>query len=240
MEGTLGKFDPAQDLEILPVGRKVSVGPKESAIRLYISGKHRLNLVVRYSLSLSTNKRYLAVENSEFKVFPVDDDANARFGPVIAFDYRRDPTSKEVPSAHLNIDSNNESVLFMLAEAGNSRRIRNRREKARKKLVKDPTATSEHGSERDIHIPVGGARFRPCLEDVLEMLIIEFGVDHSGDNWRETLARGRRKWREHQLAAAVNDNPEGAAHYLRELGFTVEWTHDSELPAPNYAKLGRF
>jgi hypothetical protein len=39
---------------------------------------------------------------------------------------------------------------------------------------------------RELHFPVGGPRFRPCLEDVLEMLVVELGVDCSADA-REAL-----------------------------------------------------
>lgn len=239
LDNTLGELG-SQDLEVIRARKKVSIGPSSTAIPLTVEGKHRLNLVVRYSLTLSTNKSFLAVDHSEFKVFPVDDDPGSSFGPLVAFDYRRDPASKDVPTAHLNLDTSNSSILYMLAESGNSRRIRNRREKALKNLRKDSDFGSEHGSERDVHIPVGGARFRPCLEDVLEMLIVEFGVDHSGGSWREALARGRRRWREHQLRAAVNDNPGVAAQQLRNLGFTVIWDDDGEHPTPNLSKLGRF
>lgn len=180
------------------------------------------------------------MENSEFKVFPVNDESTAQFGPVIAFDYRRQPVSREVPSAHLNIDSNNESILYMLAESGNSRRVRSRRAKAQKRSGKDQSVVTEHGSERDVHVPVGGARFRPCLEDVLEMLIVEFGVDHSHGDWRGALAQGRRRWRQHQLRAAINDNPDVAIHQLRELGFSVQWNAEGDPPSANHEKLGRF
>jgi hypothetical protein len=40
----------------------------------------------------------------------------------------------------------------------------------------------------DLHFPVGGSRFRPSLEDVLDMLVRELGVDHE-PGWRDALAR---------------------------------------------------
>lgn len=72
------------------------------------------------------------------------------------------------------------------------------------------------------------------------MLIHEFGIDHSRDTWKQALAAGRRRWREHQLHAAVNDNPSIAADKLRELGYSVEWPTSDAEPASNTAKLERF
>lgn len=178
------------------------------------------------------------MDHSEFKVFPLDHSSSTSFGPLVAFDYRKTPTSRDVPTAHLNLDTSNSSILYMLAESGNTRRVRNRREKARRSA--QAGAGNEHGSERDVHIPVGGARFRPCLEDVLEMLIVEFGIDHSRDSWRAALAQGRRRWREHQLRAAINDNPRTAVDHLREMGYTVSWDRHTAQPDPDLGKLGRF
>ncbi|MDQ1286067.1 MAG: hypothetical protein QG663_1493, partial [Thermodesulfobacteriota bacterium] len=56
--------------------------------------------------------------------------------------------------------------------------------------TKDPTDFSS------VHIPIGGTRFRPCIEDVLQMLISEFGVDRIDQTWREALDKGRTRWRQ--------------------------------------------
>ena len=72
------------------------------------------------------------------------------------------------------------------------------------------------------------------------MLIVEFGVDCAEKDWRQVLAEGRRRWREHQLLAAINDNPPLAANKLRELGFTVEWAGSGKPPESDIEKLQRF
>ena len=40
----------------------------------------------------------------------------------------------------------------------------------------------------DLHIPLGGPRYRPCLEDLLEFLIVEFGLDKKIDRARPASA----------------------------------------------------
>lgn len=65
-----------------------------------------------------------------------------------------------------------------------------------------------------------GIAFRPCLEDVLQMLILEFGLDTKPD-WLAAVEKGRARWRDIQLRAAVRDAPESAAEDLRGLGYEV-------------------
>lgn len=67
-----------------------------------------------------------------------------------------------------------------------------------------------------IHFPLAGARFRPCLEDVIELLINEFGVN-AQPGWQNAIRCGRIAWRHIQLAAAVRDDPETARSALQEL-----------------------
>lgn len=54
----------------------------------------------------------------------------------------------------------------------------------------------------DLHLPVGGRRFRPTLEDVIEMVITE-GLAESRSGWREAINEGRLRWERIQLLAAV-------------------------------------
>jgi len=73
----------------------------------------------------------------------------------------------------------------------------------------------------DLHFPIGGHRFRPCLEDILQMIWFEFGIDVR-DTALGALGEGRVRFRERQLAAAVGDDPDIAALELRRLGYSVE------------------
>lgn len=78
-----------------------------------------------------------------------------------------------------------------------------------------------HRALRTSTSQLGGARLRPCLEDVLEMLWHEFDVEVR-PSAATVLAEGRARWRRHQIAAAVRDAPAGAARVLRELGHAIE------------------
>lgn len=88
----------------------------------------------------------------------------------------------------------------------------------------------------EIHFPVGGSRFRPSLEDVLEMLIDEFGVDSPSD-FRENLRKGRIDWRQIQLKAAVRDDPASAVEALKALGYDIQLPPGDEGPSVNRERL---
>lgn len=93
----------------------------------------------------------------------------------------------------------------------------------------------------DLHFPVGGTRFRPCLEDVLEMLILEFGLQEDPEERSRSLAalrRGREAWRRRQLQAAIRDDPQSSAEQMRQLGYRVVWPGRDPEPQPS-PKLGR-
>lgn len=72
----------------------------------------------------------------------------------------------------------------------------------------------------ELHLPVGGKRFRPSLEDFLYFVISECGF-RGRPGWEPALQERRRVWLSKQASAATRDHPEAAAEALRDLGFTV-------------------
>lgn len=72
-----------------------------------------------------------------------------------------------------------------------------------------------------LHLPVGGDRFRPCLEDVIEFLVVECRFA-TKEGWRAAVEAGREQWRRTQIRTAVRDAPSEAASALRALGYAVE------------------
>jgi hypothetical protein len=78
---------------------------------------------------------------------------------------------------------------------------------------------------KDLHLPVGGRRLRPCLEDVLESLIAENLVDGK-TGYKEILDSSRRDYRKIQIAAIVRSNQETSAAALRAAGWEVSRQQD--------------
>lgn len=72
-----------------------------------------------------------------------------------------------------------------------------------------------------LHIPAGGRRFRPTMEDFIEFLLGEGFVTPTGDGWRAVLRAKRQAWEELQAKAAARHHAPAVADTLRELGWTV-------------------
>jgi len=136
--------------------------------------------------------QYLAVEESTFNLLAVLDRT-----PVFRVHYRHDSTVR--PTAHVHVHGHRGALSHLLSQAG-------------------------HDSPHDmssLHIPFGGSRFRPCLEDFIQFLICECKFD-AVSGWQTHVAAGRERWRRRQAAAVVRDVPEEAAQILRRLGYAVE------------------
>lgn len=67
-----------------------------------------------------------------------------------------------------------------------------------------------------LHLPVGGRRFRPSLEDLIEFMIVE-GLVEGRDGWEQLIERGRSEYRRTQLNALTRSNPTDAAETLRDM-----------------------
>jgi hypothetical protein len=68
-----------------------------------------------------------------------------------------------------------------------------------------------------LHLPVGGRRFRPTLEDIIEFLVVEELVEARA-KWAEALDDSRENFREKQLRAAIRRRPDVALDQLRRDG----------------------
>jgi hypothetical protein len=66
-----------------------------------------------------------------------------------------------------------------------------------------------------LHFPVGGRRYRPTLEDVIEFLIAE-GLADGRVGWRDVLDAGREEYWRIQLRAAVRRDPLTTLAVLRD------------------------
>lgn len=197
-----------------------------SGITLMAGDQPVLTLTVNYRCVWDGHNAYLAVESSRIAVFPRDAVSTE---PLMRYEYMKDMGDR-LPSAHLQVHGDHPALSGVMAAAGTgTTRGRRRGEKA--SGGKQPRLS-------ELHFPLGGHRFRPCLEDILAVLMEEFGVTPAGDRQEalDALADGREEWRRNQVGASVRDAPDVAVRVLRELGYVI--SHPAEVePAGQVHRL---
>ncbi|MCG7255337.1 hypothetical protein MHK13_11505 [Corynebacterium hadale] len=166
-------------------------------------------VIVRYELAKDRSESVLAVKSSKFEI-------RVATAPGIRFEYERDYTS--APCAHIHYSG----VAGLLSPAL-MHNFRSSNRNPRKK-----------GRLEELHLPVGGKRFRPSLEDFLFFVVAECGF-RGKPGWESNLLARRQKWLEKQTSAAVRDFPHAAARELRSLGFSVDPPADELPEAPGRA-----
>lgn len=68
-----------------------------------------------------------------------------------------------------------------------------------------------------LHLPLGDRRFRPCLEDLLQFLIVEGGATPRDAQWQAVLDASRAEFHEQQIRALIRRDPALARRVLAEL-----------------------
>jgi hypothetical protein len=177
-------------------------GGREALFPLSIDGVHRLDLSVKLNCCWDRNNAHLAVDESWVHVIPGGDKV-----PLFRYEYLRHGVGS-VPAAHLHIHAHRDEFAHVLiaGEKGKARQ--------RWRAGKPPRLA-------EFHFPLGGHRFRPCIEDLLNAVVIEFGVDHV-PGWENAVREGRDQWRRIQLRAAIRDVPSESVDALRALGYDVK------------------
>lgn len=154
-------------------------------------------LHVMQTLRLDAEGAYLLVQRSSYGIYLESDLRTV----VLHYDYDREPDN-EYPLAHLQVAGDSGALNELNARVGGD------------------TALGR------LHFPVGGKRYRPSLEDIVEFLIVEGFVD-ARDGWKQAVDDHRRDFHRIQLMAAARRDPEAAATALSGLGYRVE------LPTPS-------
>ena len=75
--------------------------------------------------------------------------------------------------------------------------------------------TSREQALHKLHFPVGGRRYRPALEDVIEFLIVE-RLAEGTTGWEKVLNASREDFHKRQLRAAIRRDIETAKQAVRE------------------------
>lgn len=140
--------------------------------------KVELWMDISFQLRLDAEREHLMVHKSFFGVFGC---MEAKKG-LFHYDYERDKADG-YPDAHMQIEA--ESELFT--------------------TLNDPKCDPGR-SLAQLHFPVGGKRFRPCLEDIIEFLVVERLVE-ARDGHEKLLEVGRERFRKNQLRAAMRRDP---------------------------------
>lgn len=181
-------------------------GPGGIPVR--ISGKPVFVIVLSYECSWNSLTEQMTIVESVFSVL-----LHGVKEPLWRYDFNRDMKSK-VPVAHLNVHAHRDEIAW-----------------ARSLATRD---ASEDVKVRKLHFPFGGARFRPTIEDVLQMLIEDFQVDCTVDA-RVILENSRVQYFERQLTSAVLEAPAIALKALAKLGYETsisETNQDSNVRKP--------
>lgn len=203
---------------------RVGVAQTEpGGVMLTVEGSPLLTLKVSSECGWDGPGQFLAVHQSEIQVLS----ASGSREPLFRYDFTKRPVSEDIPCAHVQVHGHRDALTFAMSRTGQrTRRARRRGE-----------ATATVPRMADLHFPLGGRRFRPALEDVLQMIVEEFGVD-AEDGWREHLADARRTWRRLQLQAAVRDDAQAAAETLQSMGYDIG-PPASGHPEPMTRRLGK-
>ena len=151
-------------------------------------------LYLLHSYELDPEGVYLTMTQSTMSIYtsPAMEDDEL----VVGIDYARNP-GNQFPGAHLHVAGQRDDLDAVYL--GDERKTR--------KL-------------RDLHFPVGGKRFRPTLEDLVEFMVTEEMVEPR-TGWEEVVKEHRARWETIQVRAAVRRNQEDAAVALREAGWDV-------------------
>ena len=202
LQAVLGEKDVELKAAVLSERFTVST-PEPRGITLCVDGEPLLRLAVKFKCGWDSQNEFVAVDTAEFHVF-ASQDREALF----RYEFVRNMRSP-IPCAHLQIHGHRDALAHTMTRAGS----RTQRSKKRRADGASPRMD-------ELHFPLGGARFRPALEDVLQMLVEEFGVD-AADGWRKHLEEGRERWRRIQTRAVVRDAPDEAVATLQALGYLV-------------------
>jgi len=127
------------------------------------------------------------------------------------YDFIRD-TRSQIPSAHINVNGSNDAATRLLLLCGTGKRGKSRR--------KDYLDKGEYPTFSTLHLPVGGDRFRPGLEDVLQLAAYEFQID-TRDGWQDVIESSREEYRKRQLGALVHEFPDIAFETLKDDGYVT-------------------
>lgn len=227
-----GRTPPDLDSVVLAEGDNsvISIRLKQTngqpgIIPLLSRGMTVIGVSFEYRCSWDSTNQFLAVQSSTIGVFAF---ANPVANPLFRVEYRRNPDSHR-PSSHFHLHAHRDEFTHLMSFAT---KLEVEKTKKVENYFRKGTRLSQ------FHFPTGGHRFRPCLEDILEVLRVEFKLDVNTNEWIPHLKQARLKWRQVQTSAVVRDDPQTALRVLTE-HFGMPEPEGWTCPEANQAKLTR-
>ncbi|MEU8832379.1 hypothetical protein [Streptomyces sp900116325] len=153
---------------------------------LRVDGKRpRAWMNLSFQVRMDDELTYLTIHSSYCGIFADEELENC----LCHFDFERE--KERYTSAHLQVHGHSPALALL-----------NRGNDSKRTLDK-------------LHFPVGGKRFRPSLEDIIEFLIAERLVDAKA-GYEEVLELGRERFQVKQLRAAMRRRPEIVEQFMKE------------------------
>lgn len=202
----------APPIEVTYTGSRARLAPigqteKAGGIPLLATGEHLAWLRLDFLCRLNSSAEFLAIDKSKTWVVAEVDKT-----PIFRFEYLYD--AEWVPHSHIQIHAERGALAHLLSRTNHPR----------------PHSLSA------LHLPTGGARFRPGLEDVIQFLLEDCRFDKL-PTWRDAVMRERQEWRRIQTRTVTRAWPEEAVAQLRKMGYVVDLPQGEPIP-PSAKTLG--
>jgi len=199
VQGVLPGSPSFQAMLVVPPHVQVSVFDptgKIAKLPLFISGEHVGDWRLSMSVNFDHSGEYLKVIRSAFTLMMAENDSI----PLVRYEF--DDLMRTAPIAHWQFHAERGAFSHLLGFARS----------AGKKVT--PYSLSS------LHFPVGGARMRPGVDDLLEFLVKECHFD-TVETWRTSILASRDRYRRIQARTIARDMQEEVAATLVEAGWKV-------------------
>ena len=211
VQAVLPKTPAFQAMLITPEHVQISVFDAEkkiSRLPLFIRSEHVADWKLSMSVNFDSSGEYLKVMRSGFTLFALADKV-----PLVRYEF--DDGMRTAPIAHWQFHAERGAFSHLLGYA-----------LAAGKDVKPHSLSS-------LHFPVGGARMRPGVDDVLEFLVKECAFDAVG-GWKGAITESRRRYRTIQARTIARDMQTEVADVLRSEGWTIMPPNDAKTPGEKF------
>lgn len=191
-----GCFSGTPGIEVDQFRSRLSIHPQgqtkgSGGVPLSVGGKRLAWLRVDFLCRFDVTEEFLAVDSSSFWIV-----AEVDRTPIFRFEYLYD--ANRAPHSHIHFHGQRGALSHLLSRSGHE---------------------APHEMSK-LHVPTGGSRFRPNLEDVIQFLIVECGFDHLS-SWKDSINDARARWRAIQTRAVARAMPSEAAAQLERMGYSV-------------------